>query len=72
MSLGTEEKDYTYLQDQYEESKEKIDGLYIDLSRQQNEIKALKNEINKTDSIIDNADKPHLREITGHYLRRVK
>tara|TARA_R100000808_G_C2014923_1_gene65804 strand:- start:203 stop:469 length:267 start_codon:yes stop_codon:yes gene_type:complete len=62
-----EPKNYDYLKDQYEEHQEKIDGLYIDLTRQKNEINELKNEISKQDSIIVVADKPALRELTRHF-----
>jgi len=71
-SFWKQEPENTYYIDKYKEHQEQINNLYEDLTRQKNQINEIKNEISKTDSIIDSSSKDELREITGHYLRRIK
>jgi hypothetical protein len=66
------EVDLTHFKREFEKHQEKIDGLYVDLSKTKADIQRFKLQINEKDSIIINSDKSTFRELSTDFFDRLK
>jgi hypothetical protein len=66
------DKDYSYYIQKYKAEQTKIDSLSNEVNKYKHEIISIKTKINSKDSIIDNADKSKVRELSSDFFARIR
>lgn len=70
--FSKEDTDYSYYIQKYKAEQSKIDSLSNQVNLYKHEIKRIKTQLNAKDSIIDNADKSKLRELSSDFFARIR
>lgn len=66
------ETDYSYYTNEIRKHQQTIDSLTTSINERNHEILRIKSEMAHTDSVIFNADKSKLREMSSEFFARIK